>query len=55
MNVSTHPKIFPCSEVIGWILPSADVTKMILSNTKGQGYATYSLAYVAMSYKLPTP
>ena len=55
MKVATRPKLFPCSEVIGWILPRADVTRMILTNTEGQGYAAYSPAYVSMAYKLPTP
>ena len=55
MKVATRPELFPCSEVIGWILPRADVTRMILANTKGQGYAAYSPAYVAMAYKFPTP
>ena len=32
MKVATSPKIFPCSEVIGWILPRPDMTTMILSN-----------------------
>ena len=26
MKVATIPELFPCSEVIGWILPRADVT-----------------------------
>ena len=30
MKVATRPKLFPCSEVIGWILPRVDVTRMIL-------------------------
>ena len=30
------------------------MTKMILANTEGQGYATYSPPYVAMAYKMPT-
>ena len=55
MKVSTHPEVFPCSELIGWILLRVDVTKMILSNIEGQGYVAYSPAYVAMAYKLPTP
>ena len=46
MKVATCPELFPCSEVIGWILSRVDVTKMILSNTEGQGYAAYTLAYV---------
>ena len=49
MKVATRP------EVIEWILLRADVTKMILDNTEGKGYASYIPAYVAMTYKLPTP
>ena len=32
MKIATRPEIFPCSEVIGWILPRVDVTTMILEN-----------------------
>ena len=31
MRIATRPELFPCSEVIGWILPKADIT-MILAN-----------------------
>ena len=34
MKVDTIPKLSPCLEVIGWILPKADVTRMILANTE---------------------
>ena len=44
MKVATRPELFPCSEVIGWILPRVDVTTMILENTAKQGYAAYSHA-----------
>ena len=33
MKVATRPELFPCLEVIGWILPRADVTTMIPENT----------------------
>ena len=33
MKVATRPELFPCSEVIGWIMPREDVTTMILDNT----------------------
>ena len=52
MKVATRLEIFPCSEVIGWILPRADMTTMILANTEEQGYATYSPGYVSLSYHL---
>ena len=42
MKVATRPELFPYSEVIGWILPKADVMTMILENTAKQGYAAYS-------------
>ena len=54
MKVATRPELFPCVEVIGWILPRADVTRMILANTTKQGYDAYSPAYVSMAYNLPT-
>ena len=55
MKVATRPELFPCSEVIGWILPRADVTRIILAITAKQGYAAYIPAYVSMAYHLPTP
>ena len=55
MKVATRPDFFPCSKVIGWILPRADVTRMILANIEKQGYATYNPAYVSMAYHLPSP
>ena len=50
---SHKPELFPCSEVISWILPKADVTTMILSNAAKQGYAAYILGYVSQAYHLP--
>ena len=53
MKVATRPELFPCSEMIGWILPRADVTMMIIENIAKQGYAPYIPAYVSMAYQLP--
>ena len=53
MKVAMRPDLFLCSEVIGWILPRADVTTMILENTSKHGYAAYSPAYVSIAYHLP--
>ena len=55
MKVATRPELFPCSEVIGQILPREDVATMILENTAKQGYGAYIPAYVSMAYHLPTP
>ena len=32
MRIATRPELFPCAEVIGWILAWADVTTMILGD-----------------------
>ena len=53
MKVATRPELFPCSKVISWILPKADVTTMILANTAKHGYAAYSPTYVSLAYHLP--
>ena len=55
MKVATRPELFPCLEVIGWILSRADVMIMILQNTAKKGYAAYSPSYVSMAYHLPSP
>ena len=34
MRVATRLELFPCSEVIGWIFPRADITTMILDNVE---------------------
>ena len=53
MKVATRPEMFPCSNLISWILPKADVTTMILANAAKQGYAAYSPGYVSSAYHLP--
>ena len=55
MKIATGPEVFPCSEVIGCILPRAYVTTIILANTAKEGYAAYSPGYVSLAYHLPQP
>ena len=45
-KVATCPDLFPCAELIGWILPMEYETTMIMSNTKGQHFASFSTAYI---------
>ena len=54
-KVATHLNLFPCVEVIGWILPQEDATTMIMSNTEGQPFASFSPAYITKYCKLPAP
>ena len=55
MKVSTRLELFPCAEVIDWIIPRANITKMILSITDGKGFSVYILTYVSQACKLSTP
>ena len=55
MKVATRPELFPCSEVIGWILPHVNTRSMIIGNVEGQGFAAFSPRYVAFAYHLPEP
>ena len=54
-KVATCPEIFPCAEVIGWILSQADATTMIMLNTEKQHFASFSPSYIAEACKLPAP
>ena len=55
IKVATRPELFPCSEVIGWILPHVNTSSMIIGNVEGQGFAAFSPGYVALAYHLPEP
>ena len=55
IKVSTRPQLFPCAEVIRWILPQADTSIMIMSNTEGQYFASFTPAYITKVCNLPTP
>ena len=52
MKVATRPELFPCSDVMRWILPNTNNT-MLMGNVEGQGYAAFSPGYVALAYHLP--
>ena len=46
-KVSTRPNIFPCLEVIGWILSKVDATGMIMHNMEDKGFASFTPAFIA--------
>ena len=55
MKVATRPELFPCPEVMRWVLPNTNHDTMLMCNVEGQGYAAFSLGYVALAYHLPEP
>ena len=38
-KVTTRPKIFPCAQVIGWIIPRIDRTRMMMNDAENKGFA----------------
>ena len=54
-KVSMRPKLFPCAEVIRWIIPQANTGTMIISNTEGQAFASFTPAYITKVWKLLAP
>ena len=54
-KADTHPELFPYAQVIGWILPRIDPTTMIISNTEGKAFASFTTTYITKACKLPTP
>ena len=52
---TTHLELFPCSEVIGWILPQTNPSLRIISNIKKEDFASFTPAYITTTYKLPPP
>ena len=52
-KVSTRPELFPCSEVIGWVLSKADVKGMIMYNVEDKGFSSFTLAFIAKAYNFP--
>ena len=54
-KVSTCPELFPCAEVIGWIIPQAYMGTMIISNTEGKTFGSFTHAYITKACKLPAP
>ena len=45
--------MFPCAEVIVWILPRVDAAGMIINNVEDKGFASFTPAFIAKAYSLP--
>ena len=50
-----HPELFPYAEVIGWIIPLANSSTMIISNVEGKAFSSFTPTYITKSCKLPAP
>ena len=46
-KASTRPEMFPCAQVIGWILPKVDVAGKIMNNVEDKGFASSTPGFIA--------
>ena len=53
-KVSTRLEMFPCAEVIGWILPRVDLAGKLMNNVEGKGFSSITPGFITKAYSLPT-
>ena len=51
-KAATCPELFPCVEVIRWILPRENLAMMIISNIEGEDFASFTTDYLTSACKL---
>ena len=52
-KIANKPEIFPCAEVIGWILPKINMVGMIINDEEGKLVASFAPAFISKAYSLP--
>ena len=52
-KIATRPEIFPCAEVIGWMLPKIDTVGMMINDEEGKLVASFAPAFISTAYSLP--
>ena len=45
--------MFPCEQVIGWILPRVDTTGISMNDVENKASASFTPAFLAAAYSLP--
>ena len=48
-----HPAIFPCPEVIDWILQKTDPKKFVIRDSEGKAFTTLKGSNTHVYYSLP--
>ena len=51
-KVSTRLEMFPCAEVIDWILPRVDAAGMIMNSVEDKGFASFTPGFIAKAYNI---
>ena len=52
-KIATRPEMFPCAEVIGWMLLRIDIVGMIINDEDGKPVASFTSAFISAAYSLP--
>ena len=52
-RAATRPELFPCAEVIGWILQHADAEGRVINDSGKVAIASFQPPYLAVAYKFP--
>ena len=52
-KIATRLDIFPCAEIIGWMLPKIDPVGMIINDEEGNLVAYFMPTFISVAYSLP--
>ena len=52
-KIATRLDIFPCAEIIGWMLPKIDPVGMIINDEEGKPVASFTPTFILAAYSLP--
>ena len=52
-KIATRLDIFPCAEIIGWMLPKIDPVGMIINDEEGKLVASFMPTFISVAYSLP--
>ena len=52
-KIATIPKVFPCIDVIGWLLPKIDTVGMIINDEERKPVASFASTFISKAYSLP--
>ena len=52
-KIATRLEVFPCVEVIGWLLSKIETVGMIINDEGGNPLASFAPAFISKAYSLP--
>ena len=52
-KIGPRPEMFPCTVVIGWMVPKKDTIGMMINDEEGNPVASFAPAFISIAYSLP--